>query len=300
MNNLTLKRGINPQLRHIGRLLTIVLILALQSIPSLAMAQESAEPAIHMIIVADLNDTDIGVNIDVERWAKEITRIENNTQTTPLVHKITDRNPESILAACDNLNVAPNDTVIFIYGGHGFNKDEANNSDASAEPTANAGSKWPEMVVYENVNNRAKRRGLPLWRIFNKLESKKPRLLLVIGDCCNEYTPAFLAAETYTRGGEIEAYYKTLYLRCRGNYIVSAAKFGQYAFGSKTRGGFFTEKLFKVLGDATSYDRTRPSNYQPSWDQIFTEVSSGYIREDEIKGNQQAQWEKIAASSIDQ
>jgi len=290
------------QLGRICLIIPVMLITGMQIIATPAVGQEDAAPAIHIIMVADLKDAEIGVNVDFERWDREIERIELNTQTKPLVYKITDRHPKSILDACENLNVGPNDTVIFTYGGHGFNRTNGNDpepSEGSAE-IANAGSKWPELVVYEIIKNFPKRRGLPLWRIYKKLEAKNPRLLLVISDCCNEYTPTLLAAPTYTRGIEIEDYYKTLYLNSSGNYITSASKYGQFAFGNKTRGGFFTERLFKVLAKATTYDRSRPETYQPSWDQVFTEVSSTLIMEDEIKGNQQSQWEKIASNPADQ
>lgn len=168
--------------------------------------------------------------------------------------------------ALNKLNPNPNDIVVFVYSGHGFRFDDDTDD-------------YPNMfLTYGSADDMTADDYIGVSDIFNSITSKKPRLTIVISDCCNskfgvtrqEVESSALAA----RGNKSYdlAKLKKLFIDSYGNMKVTAAKAGQVAL-CDARGGYLLTSFLSNLHSQIS----AVSDKTPSW-QTIIENSREYVK----------------------
>jgi len=185
----------------------------------------------HAIIIADTNDSTIGNSVMIDkRKINSLTKnIARNTGLKLKQYNIYgfNFNFNTIRRSLNNLSVRPDDVVMFYYSGH----------------SSNAGAKWPALNL--------KGRSLKLENVISSLKAKKPRLLLIIADSCNNLTSRGSSLNNFMslRGVQTakKKNYQKLFLKHKGTIVMGAARRGEYAWGNGQHGGFFTYQLLESL-----------------------------------------------------
>lgn len=133
-----------------------------------------------------------------------------------------------------SLRPGPDDAVVFYSSSHGFR-------------TPSKTTTWPYVALQGG-------KGMDQYAIFKTLYQKKPRLLLCLSDCCNNY----LADGTVDVGGirsrtmrrSPNGYY-TLFRKGRAAILCSSSRPGEYAMGTN-KGGLFTSRFLYALYNASA------------------------------------------------
>lgn len=221
----------------------IIILLAIV-LPTLANAQ-----TIHWLTFIDTTDPNVG-KIDVNGREVLYNRFVNvvNSAVREKGYKSniqdiygTDLTPQKCKDIITNLNVSPNDVVIFYYIGHGTHGDVS-------------GDVWPLMWMAQDDPNKL----IPLKWVHDQLKAKGAKLTATIGMCCNVYqpirrnsTPSFSVnyGNTYLTDTEKESIQK-MFLENKGDFLLSSASPGQSSGGGDTVLGpmdFFTCVLVKIF-----------------------------------------------------
>lgn len=197
---------------------------------------------IHVILAADGTDTNIGNAVRADQ-ANMSHLFQSNVPAANLNLIALDPSTltlEGMLQAVERLNVAPNDTVVFYYSGHGAFD-------------ANGGKQF-----FELSNNRGK-----LYRetLLAKMEEKKPRLAVLLSDCCNNVintvpgvrevgvTPQIRAP------GNFSPLFENLFVFCSGVVDVTSSRPGEFSFTINSKdGSIFTKALIDVANQSKAND----------------------------------------------
>ena len=192
---------------------------------------------LYAVVCADTNDPSIGASVaqDIEIMAKECKRISKATGM-PLKMKIlrgAKMNKMAVITEVSQMKVSPEDAVIFYFSGHGFRYKEKK-------------STWPYMSV---KNEKGETAGLDEEWVYDTLLKKKPRFLLVLGDCCNNVLARrYFDVSVADKGlcGNTLENYKKLFLHAEGSVIASSSVPGEVSI-ALANGGFFTLNFIKQL-----------------------------------------------------
>lgn len=203
---------------------------------SVLFCLHSSAQTIHTIIFTDTQDESIGIaakashdnyTLDLLSTIETAIGTEYNS-STPIDMRGYDCNKENLLHVINDLSCGENDIVIFIYLGHGARglKDPSN---------------FPQMcfAVPRGLYYRDEEDFYPLENVRDLIMRKNPRFCLVIGDCCNSYSPTLstkpsistveaLSPDVIRRQGENEI--KKLFLSKKGSVILTASIKGEYGW----------------------------------------------------------------------
>lgn len=143
-----------------------------------------------------------------------------------------------LLTAINGLEIAPEDVVLFYYGGHG------------GRPV-NSTDSFPQMCLgHQNQENF-----VPATLIRNIIESKNPQLTIVITGCCNSESRGIsiksvvAQSQGYTSEGSIDkSRYKNLFTDFKGVIQFTSSRPGEYSFAGNT-GSWFAANLLNVIDD---------------------------------------------------
>lgn len=133
--------------------------------------------------------------------------------------------PQKCKDIVTNLNVAPDDVVIFYYIGHGTHG-------------RTGGDVWPLMWMAQNDPDKL----IPLKWVHDQLKAKGAKLTATIGMCCNVYqginrtsAPSFGVnyGNTFLNDTEKRAI-QQMFLGNKGDFILSSATPGQSSLGGDT------------------------------------------------------------------
>ena len=167
--------------------------------------------------------------------------------------------PQKCKDIITNLNISPNDVVIFYYIGHGTHGEVG-------------GDDWPLMWMAQDDPNKL----IPLKWVHDQIKAKGAKLTATIGMCCNVYqpvkrnsTPSFSVnyGNTYLTDTEKESIQK-MFLENKGDFLLSSASPGQSSGGGDTALGpmdFFTCVLVKAF-EEYAYSG------ELEWDALFSVV----------------------------
>jgi Caspase domain len=195
---------------------------------------------LHAIIVADTNSADIrqSVEADVALMREEIKLIAQHTGLQELLHVIKGKEAvsENLINLIQNLSVKNGDVIFFYFSGHGYRT-----------PSKQKNS-WPNLFFSLTYT------GMDFGEVTSMLANKNPRLFIAIADCCNNSIPDSFAPPVkqplfLTMRG-VRNYktrnYRKLFLRTKGQIIVSSSKDGELAWGA-SNGAIFTLAFLKSL-----------------------------------------------------
>lgn len=169
--------------------------------------------------------------------------------------------PQKCKDIVTNLNVDPNDIVMFYYIGHGTHGTVG-------------GDVWPMMFMAQDNPNFL----VPLKWVHDQLKAKGARLTATIGMCCNVYqginrtsTPSFGVnyGNTFLTDTEKNAIQK-MFLEHKGDFLLSSASPGQSSVGGNTPLGpmdLFTCVLVKNFEDSASEGDLE-------WSTLFNDVKA--------------------------
>jgi len=215
---------------------------------------------IFAILAADTADTKIGnaVKTDMDNMAR---LLQGNVPATNLNIITLDANamtPDGILRSVENLTVAPNDAILFYYSGHG---------------------------AFDTSGDKqflALTRGGNLYRdtLLAKISEKKPRLTVLLTDCCNNTVNnagarslSTTAPQSVRSPESFSPLFENLLLYCRGTVDLTSSKPGEYSFTyDATRGSIFTMAFIEMV----THNRTSSDMY---WNEFYEKLS---VRTQEI------------------
>ena len=151
-----------------------------------------------------------------------------------------------------DVNESHPDVILFYFSGHGYR------TVSTLEP-------WPILFFSKTDEDLD---SLTLW---NSLKDLKPRLLIVLLDCCNRRsTFADLglrqAAKNLVWETKRHPGFKTLFLRTQGTILAIGAAPGEAAYALEN-GSLFTASLTQTMRSSTTAKKT-------SWNAILAHTAS--------------------------
>lgn len=227
--------------------------------------------SLYAILVADTKDDDIGEDCsdDLEKMHALTEKIALHTGLSLVQVHITGRKltPEKLLKTVDNLEVEPDDVVIYYYTGHGYRT----RSMGSTPP-------WPIYEFFETSQ------GVESEYVMEKLESKNPRFLLAINDCCNvflkknEEEPLLVRDLRRIDPHILAQNYSLLFLDTSGVIKISSATPGEYSYTVEEvgdYGGKYTNAFVK------SFYKVVSSSKKANWDSLLKNASKNLKDKDQ-------------------
>ena len=257
----------------VSRLSVFVVAVAGVFVPGRAAADRPPEATrVRILLIIDT----LGVNADMNGFAsdkdsmkkilKETMRDQNleDRYTLDILHGA-DATPARVLAYYRELKVAPTDALLCYYSGHG------------------GAHKGGGHFLALKAGN------LPRTDLRKAMEAKRPRLLVLLSDCCADYgdeplsrllladpemkeakkkKPAPGARQNTLRSPRGETL-RHLLFHGRGVVDITACDLGKVAFSSKRRGGYFTLTLANLLRtDSDRFDAD--ADGLVGWGHFFT------------------------------
>lgn len=231
------------------------------------LAPDERKIKLHLLIVADIDDTTIGPSCDLD-MKKALTTFDSirkhiGLQFNPKAIYGKTYSKKNVQSAIANLKPSPDDIVVFYYTGHGFRKLEEQR-------------RFPNIKLKTFHKNRKDvlDNSMNMEDIFNSIRKKGARLNLVFSDCCNDDIETVNAEGKKPgekRGSTIDwndTNIRDLFLnKTRLSILATAAQNGQRASSNRSFGGFFTY-FFKIAIENFS----SKLKYKVSWEQILTDT----------------------------
>ncbi len=227
---------------------------------TLASVSKIEAAKLHALMVADIHDSSIGLSVrqDIFQWMWEFNRIGEFTDLEVETHMIIDDqfSAEKIIGRIQDLEVEPDDVVIFAYSGHGYRNE--------SKP-----SKWP--VLFINWSKKC----LDVTTVMEEIGLKGARFSLIVADCCNAIypdheAPSYRDIMVQSRGDYSGVNYRRLFLESTGMLVISASDVGEYAYGY-SYGGLYT---YNLLSNLRKYTKTLSGI---TWDSLLAKTSDRVI-----------------------
>ena len=236
-----------------SRFFVVILSLFVPCLVAMISTSLQAQ-VIHAIVVVD-QDTraKLGRNAKAD-FDNIIWLLQSNIPSAQLnlraleVYRI---NPGSILQELQSLRVAPNDTVLFYYSGHG-----------AYDPQRQ--EQYLEMKDRGNLYRS---------KVIETIESKSPRLSVILTDCCNvKAIPEKYIPRTENKVAKIPSVmsplFETLFVSYMGRVDITSSQLGEYSFvdtSGQFRGSCFTYPLVELLA-------ANKINDDMNWDTFLTKL----------------------------
>jgi hypothetical protein len=232
----------------------------------------SGQPTLRLIVVADTNDSKIGKSVAVDsanmqQLMEDIAKASNGAlafRKIVLTGNAVSKN--NLMRAVEYPAVGPNDTIVFLYSGHGHR-------------LSSTSASWPLMDVSEGPADFSE--------VIQKIKSKNPRQFIALADCCNVVVDiradrALLMRREFPRTNVAK-----MFVNAKSWLAASGSIPGQLSYGDDTDGGLFTYTLISNIIKALSGPET-------SWEQVFEQTKADVMRKSKESGDLQTpQYEKI-------
>lgn len=226
----------------------------------------SAAGKLYAILAADTTDESIGdsTEVDLNNMKQELESFKKSTglEFEKVILSGRSNVSDRLWKAIRNLDVQPEDVVLFYYSGHGFRTREK-------DPNP-----WP--FIYFNLDDS----WLDYADIIKELKGKNPKLLVTMVDVCNSYidgvrSPIQKSAEVLPKAvqDKIKKSYLQLFLHNTGSVTVTSSSTGEYSYGSDA-GGMYTVAFEKMLSDELR------NCSDPTWQHILSKTKRS-ISDDE-------------------
>lgn len=226
----------------------------------------NSSSTLHLILVTNSNDATLGTGFAANH--KKIKALfRDAAMASGMKVNITevigeDFNRQNISAAVAKVSPSPNDAVIFYYSGHGFRfKDQKN--------------QWPQMDLrqgnYQDLATNTLNIDNDVYKILSK---KNPRLLMVIGECCNVDagvgTPSKTDPVTMAPAANVfnNNMVKNLF-SSKGKVLLATSKPYQASWYYITYGGYFCNSFISSFLNDVGVTTTKT---QTNWKDIFSQA----------------------------
>ncbi len=196
---------------------------------------------LHAIVFADTKAERIGegCQANYDHIRQLLQEIAQNADLTlqPYYFSGEDCTTQNLEQTLENLTVTAEDAVIFYYSGHG---------------EAASKSVWPNLLFSQNEGGIL----FNLQNIAEQIASKRPKMQLVIGECCNQASDALAFAPGIGRGElKPKQRYKELF-GTEANVIVCASAKGLPAYINNEKGGVFYHVFTQALNEELAKNET--------------------------------------------
>lgn len=206
-----------------------------------------------LIVVANTNDSSVGASAqtdlkNVSRLFKDLAQNLGIIKFFPLYvsgNEYSKLAVETSLAVLEKQKPSPKDIVIFYYSGHGFRLP----GDKSA---------YPNLSFRTDQNRQKNEVGdyIPLENVYNRIMALKPKVCMVLGDCCNANiydNPVFGSDVIRPKGGSTlgnfntEAAKKLFFPNIPLSLLIGSVQKDHLSVGHDSIGGYFTHFFTAVL-----------------------------------------------------
>ena len=205
----------------------------------LSLAFPASAQTIHVVIAAD-GQGGFGANLraDYRNVRNVFTQNVPKSQLRLVALDMEEVNPDSILEAVSKIKPAPSDTLVVYYSGHAAN-DSA------------AGGHYFQFRDASGKTSELQRRIL-----LAAMKEKKPRLAVLLTDCCNidskstGHSKEKDSDPTPESPESVSPLFESLFLRPEGVVDITSSKKGEASFvdsTSKRRGSCFTYPMVALL-----------------------------------------------------
>jgi hypothetical protein len=225
-----------------------------------------SQSTLHLILVANTNDSKLGEGFGVnEQLIQDLFKSAAQTcnmKFDKVEVKGYSFGKKNVQNAIYDLDPSPNDVVVFYYSGHGFRM-------------RGQTSNWPLMDLRNNSVDDMKSSSMSLDKeVYNALAAKNPRLLIVVGECCNVYvdglgTPSIPSPLTMPLGSTImnANIVKSLFSK-KGKILIATSKPTEYTWYYNDKGGFFGSNFKSAFQKNVGFS----TNTNINWTDIFKEA----------------------------
>ena len=208
------------------------------------LSNADKEVKLHLIVVANTNDPDIGSTcaLDKDRTMKTFSDLSEfmGIHLDSKVISGDDYNIKNVQDAVSNLQASSRDIVVFYYSGHGFSK-----NDNKQYPYLELRSK-----SYQSLDDNS----MNIQDIYSQILQKHANVTLVFSDCCNslpETEPAISGEVALTRssslGWNLNNCLQLFLPPAPVAVLMTAAAKGEMSAGNNSYGGFFTYNFRSAL-----------------------------------------------------
>ncbi|MCQ2329944.1 MAG: caspase family protein [Paludibacteraceae bacterium] len=256
--------------------------LLLIVISYMCVCVSTSAQTLHSIIFTDTQDESIGIAAKASHdyYSLDLlSTIETSIGTsynssTPIDKSGYECNRANLLQTLNDLSCSENDIVVFIYIGHGARglKDLSN---------------FPQMCFAVPLGARYRDEDdfYPLENVRDLIMKKNPRFCLVIGDCCNSYSPTLSTKPSITAAEAMsldiihrqgENVIRNLFLTQKGSVILTASIKGQYGWclnGGPRKGMLLERNLNEVFQDI----KDGKASYS-NWEELLSSVKNNTYR----------------------
>ena len=241
-------------MRRINLFLSLVTFIGIL----LIITMDATAQTLHAIVACNTTDRKIG-----SEMALDMKNVRNMLQTIASALECeydeyaldgTKCTKANITDLINKMDVESDDIILFYYGGHGSHAN--NNSD---DP-------WPQMCMNTNIQSLY----FPVKSLDKMIAARKPRLQIMIMDCCNQEQDGVTIKPLFgAKGSEATifsnynpAVLKKLFFKEKGNVKITSSKLGQLSW-SRPNGSIFTNNMLEVLDEVGRGKMT-----DPSWEKI--------------------------------
>ena len=211
----------------------------------------------HALLIANTEIADIGKSCQLDQMTMtlELNSIANAIGYQIDIKMISGSafSFENLKSEIENLKCDTGDVIFLYYSGHGFN-------------TTDRTSKWPLLHLETG--------GYPLDKAHEQLKAKGARLVISLGDCCNNVVDfskvnpkGFKVVDNAMPENNEQKLFNNLFVEARGDVLISGCERGQCAYGSSKEGGYYTNRFITALHCAVTYSNTA------SWKNILEDAN---------------------------
>lgn len=214
---------------------------------------------LHAVVFCNTIDRSIGRSMTVELMnvTKEISKISDLIDyDLDLVQldgpKCTRAN---LKRAIDEIDIESGDILLTFYGGHG------------SHAKNNENDPWPQYLMNSGFENQSN--WVPMASVIKWVEAKKPRLGVVLSNCCNVVQAGVTIKPLWAMGGDYTSLagikaenYKKLF-NASGLIACTSSKIPEPSWCNDAMGGLFTCDFIDVLQMVGS------GSVSPDWDAVI-------------------------------
>jgi len=200
----------------------------------------ASQPQVHLIAIADVHSNlSAGSKKSVEEFS--FMMWYGLGKNSLIVHHVEDGDlyPRRILERIGNLKIGKNDTVIFLYAGHGAFDRNRGLFYTITDPS----------IPFRSKDNPGTSNFLLKDDVLKTIQKHSPRLTVIISDCCSTHL-RYHEQEELVRAANMEStrpLFQRLFFETSGVVDFTAAQEGKFGFICSRDGHYMIHNLCKQM-----------------------------------------------------